>query len=148
MADRRSRLGKAFARGFLRTAVWLYRRSGGRIGGTMFGGPVLLLTTTGRKSGRPWTVPLLYQTDDDRWVLVASNGGSPHHPAWLLNLRSRQQASIEVGRRTIPVVAAEATGAERERLWRRMADMFSGYDRYAGKTARRIPVVVLRPRQG
>jgi deazaflavin-dependent oxidoreductase (nitroreductase family) len=139
-------VGRAVARGFLRTAVWLYRRSGGKIGGTMRGAPVLLLTTKGRKSGRPWTVPLMYQTDGDRWVIIASNGGSPRHPAWWLNLRSRPDASVQIGRETHPVAAVEAVGEERERLWRRMADMHKGYDGYARKTTRTIPVVVLHRR--
>lgn len=139
-------LGKAVARGFLRTAVWVYRRSGGKIGGKMRGAPVLLLTTTGRKSGRPWTVPLMYQPDGSRWVIIASNGGSARHPAWWFNLRSRPDASVQIGRQTYPVTAVEAAGEERERLWRRMADMYKGYDSYARKTTRTIPVVLLHRR--
>jgi deazaflavin-dependent oxidoreductase (nitroreductase family) len=146
MAERSGGFGKALTRGFLRTAVWLYRRSGGRIGGKMFGAPLLLLTTTGRKSGRSWTVPLMYQVDRDRWVIIASNGGSAKHPAWWLNLRSQPDASAQIGRETYPVTAAETTGEERERLWRRMADMYKGYDGYAQKTTREIPVVVLQRR--
>jgi deazaflavin-dependent oxidoreductase (nitroreductase family) len=126
--------------------VWLYRRSGGKIGGKMFGAPVLLLTTTGRKSGRSWTVPVMYQIDGDRWVIIASNGGSAKHPAWWLNLRSQPDASVQIGRETYPVTAAETAGEERERLWRRMADMYKGYDGYARKTTREIPVVVLQRR--
>jgi deazaflavin-dependent oxidoreductase (nitroreductase family) len=126
--------------------VWLYRRSGGKLGGKLFGAPVLLLTTTGRRSGRPWTVPLLYQTDGDRLVIIASNGGSPGHPAWLLNLRSQPDVSIQIGRETYQVTAVETAGEERERLWRRMTDVYKGYDRYARKTARQIPVVALQRR--
>jgi deazaflavin-dependent oxidoreductase (nitroreductase family) len=126
--------------------VWLYRRSGGKIGGKMFGAPVLLLTTTGRKSGRSWTVPLMYQTDGHRWVIIASNGGSARHPAWWLNLRSRPAASVQIGRETYPVTALETAGEDRERLWRQMADMYKGYDGYARKTTREIPVVVLQRR--
>jgi deazaflavin-dependent oxidoreductase (nitroreductase family) len=139
-------IGKRIARAFVRTAVWLYRRSGGRIGGKMWGAPVLLLTTTGRKSGRSWTVPLMYQPEDDGWVLIASNGGSPRHPAWWLNLRSRPDAVVQIGRETYPVTAAEVDGADRERLWRRMADIYKGYDGYAAKTTRTIPVVRVRRR--
>jgi deazaflavin-dependent oxidoreductase (nitroreductase family) len=146
MAKRSGGLGKAFARGFLGTAVWLYRRSGGKIGGKMFGVPLLLLTTTGRQSGRSWTVPLMYQADGERWVIIASNGGNAKHPAWWLNLRSRPDASIQIGRETYPVTAVEAAGEERERLWRRMADVYQGYDGYARKTTRKIPVVVLHRR--
>jgi F420H(2)-dependent quinone reductase len=146
MAKRSVGVGRAVARSFLRTAVWLYRRSGGKIGGTMRGAPVLLLTTTGRKSGRPWTVPLMYQTDGARWVIIASNAGSPRHPAWWFNLRSRPEATVQIGRQAYPVTAVEAAGEERERLWRRMADMYKGYDGYARKTTRRLPVVVLQRR--
>jgi len=146
MAQRSRGFGNAIVRGFLRTAVWMYRRTGGAIGGRMFGGPVLLLTTTGRKSGRAWTVPLLFQPDADRWVIMASNAGNPRHPAWWLNLRARPEASVQIGRDTYSVMAVEATGAERERLWRLMADMYKGYDAYARKTTRTIPVIVLKRR--
>jgi deazaflavin-dependent oxidoreductase (nitroreductase family) len=146
MANRSGGVGKAFARRFLRTAVWLYRRSSGRIGGKMWGVPVLLLTTTGRKSGRPWTVPLMYQPEGDGWLLIASNGGSPRHPAWWLNLRSGPDAVVQIGRESYPVTAAEASDADRDRLWRRMADRYKGYDGYERKTTRKIPVVVLRRR--
>lgn len=112
----------------------------------MFGAPVLLLTTTGRKSGRSWTVPLIYQTDGDRWVIIASNGGSARHPAWWLNLRSQPDASIQVAWQTYLVTASETVGEDRERLWRQMADMYKGYDGYARKTTRQIPVVVLQRR--
>src|SRR5437667_8009890 len=141
MAKRSGGFGKALARRFLGVAGWLYRRSGGKIGGRMFGAPVLLLTTTGRRSGRSWTVPVLYQTDGDRWVVIASNGGNARHPAWWLNLRARPEGSVQVARETYPVRAVETTGEQRELLWRRMADMYKGYDGYARKTTRKIPVV-------
>jgi F420H(2)-dependent quinone reductase len=134
------------ARAFLRTLVWLYRRTGGKVGGSMAGAPVLLLTTTGRKSGRPWTVPVIYQPDGDHWVLIASNGGNPKHPGWWLNLSAHPDAAIEIGRDTYAVTATEATGDERERLWRRMTDVYKGYDKYAEKTTRTIPVVLLTRR--
>ncbi len=146
MAKRSGGFGKTLVRGFLHTSVWLYRRSGGKIGGKMFGASVLLLTTTGRKSGRSWTVPVLYQPDDDRWVIIASNGGNAKHPAWWLNLRSQPDACVQIGRETYPVTAVETTGEEREHLWRRMADAYKGYDGYAQKTTRTIPVVVLQRR--
>jgi deazaflavin-dependent oxidoreductase (nitroreductase family) len=123
--------------------VWVYRRSGGKIAGRLFGAPLLLLTTTGRRSGKPWTVPLMYQTDRDRWVIVASNGGSDRHPAWWLNLRAHPEATIEIGRETYPITAAATSGEEYERLFRSMADMYKGYDQYAKKTTRMMPVVVL-----
>jgi F420H(2)-dependent quinone reductase len=143
---RRSGIGPAVGRAFLRAAVWLYRRSGGRVGGTMRGVPLLLLTTTGRRSGRPWTVPVMYQTDGDGWVVVASNSGSDRHPSWWLNLRSNPDASIQIGRERHRVGATEATGAERDRLWRLMVGAFSGYEQYTTKTSRILPIVRLRPR--
>jgi deazaflavin-dependent oxidoreductase (nitroreductase family) len=136
-------LGKTLAHGFTNATVWLYRRSGGRIGGRMFGGPVLLLSTTGRKSGRTWTTPLIYQADADRFVIIASNGGRPRHPAWWLNLRSNPDATIQVGPEVIPVTAHAVTGAERDRLWALMTKVYPGYDNYQKKTTRKIPVVLL-----
>jgi F420H(2)-dependent quinone reductase len=79
-------------------------------------------------------------------MIVASNGGSPHHPAWWLNLRARPEAAVQIGRQTYPIAAVEAAGEDRERLWRRMADMYNGYDGYAQKTTRQIPVIMLRRR--
>jgi deazaflavin-dependent oxidoreductase (nitroreductase family) len=142
MAD----IGRTMARGFMRTAVWLYRRSGGRIGGRVRGASVLLLTTTGRRSGRPWTVPVMYQGEGDGWVVIASNGGSDRHPAWWLNLRARPEGTVQVGAETFPVAATRVSGAERERLWRKMADAYPGYDAYLKKTDRKMPVVLLTRR--
>jgi deazaflavin-dependent oxidoreductase (nitroreductase family) len=139
-------MGKAFARGFMRLAVWLYRRSGGRIGGTMRGAPVLLLTSTGRRSGQPWTNPLIYQPDGDRFVIIASNAGGPRHPAWWLNLRSNPEATIQVGVESIPVTASRVSGAERDRLWALMLKAYAGYANYQRKTTRKIPVVLLERR--
>lgn len=127
----------------MKLAVWLYRRTGGAIGGTLRGAPVLLLTTTGRKTGRKWTTPLIYGQDDDRLVLIASFGGSDRHPAWWLNLQASKRGTVQLGRDTFDVVPREAEGAERERLWAEMVRLYPGYDTYATKTSRRIPVVVL-----
>lgn len=130
----------------VKLAVWLYRRTGGVIGGKFRGAPVLLLTTTGRKTGRKWTTPLiygLYGRDDDRLVLIASFGGSDRHPAWWLNLRASKRGTVQLGRGAFDVVPREADGAERERLWAEMVQLYPGYDAYATKTSRRIPVVVL-----
>lgn len=139
-------IGRTMARGFIRLAVWLYQRTGGRIGGRMRGAPVLLLTTTGRRSGRPWTVPVMYQQDGDGWVVIASNGGSDRHPAWWLNLRARPEGTVQIGSGTFPVAAARTSGAQRERLWRKMVDAYPGYDAYLTKTRRKMPVVLLTRR--
>ena len=123
----------------------VYRLTGGRVGGRMGKAPVLLLTTTGRKSGKPRTTPLLYARAGDGYVLIASKGGAEHHPLWYRNLQANPRAEVQVGRRTEQVRARDAEGEERERLWRALTDLYSGYDGYAKKTSRTIPVVVLEP---
>jgi deazaflavin-dependent oxidoreductase (nitroreductase family) len=124
----------------------LYRASGGRLGGRIrSGAPVLLLTTTGRKSGKRRTTPLLYLEDAGNYVVIASVGGAPRHPAWYLNLLANPMATIEVGRRKLAVTARTATPEERARLWRLAVQMYPGYDDYQARTSREIPVVILAP---
>ncbi|MDP9454588.1 MAG: nitroreductase family deazaflavin-dependent oxidoreductase [Actinobacteria bacterium] len=132
----------------------LFRATGGRVGGSVPGsGPVLLLTTNGRKTGRERTVPLLYFRDGEDLVLVASNGGTASHPTWWLNLRANPVATVEVGDRRLRVRAREASPEEKGRLWPRLVEMYGGYQGYQEKTDREIPVVILhpeidRPREG
>ena len=121
----------------------IYRLTGGKIGGRLGRLPVLLLTTIGRKSGRLRTQPLVYTQVGDGYAVIASKGGAPQHPLWYLNLREDPFATVTVGRETRKVRARDAEGGERERLWRTLADLYPGYERYAQKTSRRIPVVVL-----
>ena len=123
----------------------VYRLTGVKIGGQIVKLPVLLLTTTGRKSGRPRTQPLAYTREGDGYAVIASKGGAPQHPLWYLNLRASPLAQVTVGRETREVRARDAEGEERERLWRALADVHPGYDKYAQKTSRRIPVIVLEP---
>jgi F420H(2)-dependent quinone reductase len=124
----------------------LYRRTGGKVGGKMRNAPVLLLTTTGRKSGQPRTNPLLYtDAGDNAYMVIASKGGADEDPFWYLNLKANPLAEVTIGRETKRVRARDAEGEERERLWRALADLNPGYDGYAKKTSRRIPVVVLEP---
>ena len=123
----------------------VYRLTGGKLGGRIGKAPVLLLTVTGRKSGRPRTQPLLYARAGDGYVVIASKGGADQHPLWYRNLQASPQAEVTVGRTTRQVRARDAQGEERERLWRALADLYSGYDKYAQKTTRQIPVVVLEP---
>jgi deazaflavin-dependent oxidoreductase (nitroreductase family) len=125
--------------------VLLYRASGGRIGGRLKAAPVLLLTTKGRKTGKRRTTPLLYGEDAGRYVVVASVGGAPRHPAWYLNLSGDPEATIQVGGRTLGVHATTASPDERAPLWTLMTRMYPGYDDYQAKTSREIPVVVLTP---
>ncbi|MDP9303390.1 MAG: nitroreductase family deazaflavin-dependent oxidoreductase [Actinomycetota bacterium] len=121
----------------------VYRLTGGKIGGRIGKLPVLLLTTIGRKSGKTRTQPLAYTRVGDGYAVIASKGGAAQHPLWYLNLRANPLAEVTVGRDTRKVRARDADGEERERLWRALADLYPGYDRYAQKTSRRIPVVVL-----
>ena len=131
---------------FSRVHVFLYQASGGRIGGRFRKtAPVLLLTTTGRKTGKRRTTPLLYVEDGERYVVVASVGGAPTHPGWYLNLRANPAATIQLGRRTLPVTAETAGPEERARLWALATRMYPSYDAYQAKTSREIPVVVLSP---
>ncbi len=124
---------------------YVYRLSGGKVGARIANMPVLLLTTTGRRSGRPRTQPLTYTRTNEGYAVIASKGGAAQHPLWYLNLRANPLAEVTIGRETQKVRAREAEGEERERLWRQLADVFSGYDKYAQKTSRRIPVIVLEP---
>ena len=94
---------------------------------------------------RPHTTVLTYLTEDAHYAVVASNGGAPHHPAWYHNLRAHPEAQIQVGPIAYRVHAREAVGAERERLWNRMVQLYAGYRGYQTRTTRQIPVVVLEP---
>ena len=126
--------------------MWLYRSTRGRVGARIGNHlPVLLLTTTGRKSGKPRTTPLLYVEDGGRYVVVASVGGAPKHPAWYLNVQDDPVAKIEVGSRSLDVRAETAEPEERARLWQAVTRMYPTYDVYQARTTRVIPVVVLAP---
>jgi F420H(2)-dependent quinone reductase len=121
----------------------IYVLTGGKVGGRIGKLPVLLLTTTGRKSGQPRTQPLAFTKAGNGYAVIASKGGSAKHPLWYLNLRANPLAEVTVGRETRKVRARDAHGAERERLWHALTDLYPGYDRYAQKTSRQIPVIVL-----
>lgn len=123
----------------------IFRATSGKIGGTLAGGPVLLLVTTGRKTGRRRTTPLLYLMDGDRYVIVASNGGAPKDPVWWLNLKANPEATVEVGDRTLRVRSEAASPEEKARLWPGLVKMYGGYEGYRRKTDRPIPVGILHP---
>ncbi len=127
------------------THLFWYRLTGGVIGGSFGGRPILLLTTTGRKSERPRMTPLQYMEDGGNMVVVASNGGNPWHPAWWLNLERNPDAEVRVRNEKRRVNADKAEGEERERLWQLVVEMYSGYEGYRKTANREIPVVVLRP---
>lgn len=107
----------------------------------------LLLRTRGARSGRARRVPLAYVTRGGEWILIASKGGHPRHPAWYHNLRAHPEASVEIRGERTAVVAREAEGAERAELWQRAVAFYPGYAAYQARAgARRIPVMVLSPR--
>ena len=126
--------------------VRVYRETRGERGYHWRGATALLLTTRGRRSGEPRTTPLIYRDDDDRFVIVASKGGAPEHPGWYENLLADRDATIQVRAEEIPVRVRDAEGDERERLWRRMVEVWPDYEAYQRRTDRRIPVVVLERR--
>ena len=128
-----------------RLHAWAYRRSGGRVLGRMGGQPVLLLQTTGRRSGRTRTTPVQYLADDDTFVVVASNAGAARPPAWYLNLRANPHAQIDVGGRSVDVRAQEATGQERAELWQRLTAANRYLERAARKAGRELPLMALVP---
>jgi len=125
--------------------LFWYTLTGGIIGSHVSGAPVLLLTTTGRKSGRSRTTPLSFLQDGDNKVIVGSNGGNDQHPAWYLNLRAHPDAEVQIGREKTRMRAEDADDAERARLWPLVVQMYHGYDEYQKETKRTIPLVILRP---
>jgi deazaflavin-dependent oxidoreductase (nitroreductase family) len=133
---------------FSATHVFLYRASGGRIGGRFKKAPVLLLTTTGSKSGLERQTPLLYVQDGDALVVVASNGGADRAPSWYGNLRANPSAVARIGSDDRTVRARDANADERSRLWPKIVSAYPAYDDYVAKTTRQIPVVILDPTSG
>jgi deazaflavin-dependent oxidoreductase (nitroreductase family) len=126
--------------------VRVYRETKGERGYHWRGATILLLTTTGRRSGDPRTMPLIYRADGDRFVVVASKGGWKDNPLWYENLEADPEVTIELKGETIPVRASTAQGEERARLWRLMTEVWPDYDTYQRRAEREIPVVVLSPR--
>jgi deazaflavin-dependent oxidoreductase (nitroreductase family) len=126
---------------------WLQRKTGGRV--SVIGRsalPTLLLTTTGRKSGQPRTVPLIYAPDGDRFVVTASNWGQQTHPAWSANLLAEPRATVLLSDgREFPVRATLAEGAERDRVWPLVTRVWPAYDTYVVRSGRDIRVFVLTP---
>jgi deazaflavin-dependent oxidoreductase (nitroreductase family) len=125
-----------------------FRANEGRVGGSWEGTQLLLLHNTGAKSGVSRVNPVGYLPDKRRYLIFASNGGAPSNPDWYHNLKAQPKTRIEVGSETIDVVAEEATGEERERLFARGADRFPDLAKYARKADRVIPVIVLTPLGG
>jgi deazaflavin-dependent oxidoreductase (nitroreductase family) len=121
-----------------------YRETGGDVGHIWKeGATVLILTTTGRTSGEPRDTPLIYARDDDRFVIVASNGGDPDHPGWYRNLTKEPEVELQVLDDVFPAHARTAEGDERDRLWEKANEIWPHYREYQKRTDREIPVVVL-----
>lgn len=128
-----------------RVHTFFYRISGGRFTHSLLGRGMLLLTTTGRKSGRAYTTPLQYFKDGDDIVIVGSNAGNEKHADWWLNLLADPEAEVQVRRNSRRMRAEEVLDEERERLWPLLVEWYPSYARYQQRTHRRVPVVRLRP---
>jgi deazaflavin-dependent oxidoreductase (nitroreductase family) len=122
-----------------------FRANGGELGGNFAGAPMLLLHTTGAKTGQERVNPMMYQAVGDDYAVFASKAGAPTNPDWFHNLLAHPDATIEVGTRTRKVRARVATGAERETIWTTQKERYPGFADYESKTDREIPVVVLEP---
>lgn len=120
-----------------------FRANAGKVGGPFAGRPMMILTTTGAKSGKPRVAPLVYTTDGDDYVIIASKGGSPTNPDWYYNLVANPVATVEVGSETFQVRAREVKGSERRRLYDAQAKLMPAFKDYEAKTTREIPVLVL-----
>ena len=128
-----------------RIHVWLYRATGGKLGGRVGGVPNLLLTTRGRRSGKDRTTPLSYLEDGDRILIAGANVGSDKHPGWVWNLKATPKVHIEKLGKSFPAAARLAEGEERDRLWSRLSAELPALATYQTKTHRTIPVVVITP---
>lgn len=120
-----------------------FRANQGKVGGQFAGAPLLLLTTIGAKTGRALTKPLVYTTDGDRIVLIASFAGNPKNPAWFNNLVANPVVTIELGAERFQARATVVTGAERQRLYDNQARVLPVFADYQKKTTRQIPVVIV-----
>ena len=136
---------KALFRSLLSIFVFLYQRTGGKIGGHMQGLRVLLLTTTGRKTGKKRTTPLGYFEHDGSYVIIASNAGFDTHPAWFHNLRSNPQVALQIQDKQLAAIAEPAAPELRKQLWAKLVELAPGYQAYEKRTTREIPLIILRP---
>lgn len=131
------------ARPWVREHLERYLQTDGEDGHIWRGVPTLLLTTTGRKSGEPYTTPLIYGEDAGRYVVVASRGGAPSHPQWHLNLTANPSVAVQVAADKFQATARTASPDEKPALWALMAGIYPPYDEYQAATEREIPVVIL-----
>jgi deazaflavin-dependent oxidoreductase (nitroreductase family) len=124
-----------------------FRANRGKSGGPMEGRPLLLLTTTGAKSGQLRTTPMMYIPDGDRLLVIASNAGAPVHPDWYRNLVAYPEVTVEVGNEIFEAIAIVTEGPERQRLWTRVVELYPFFADHQAKVTRQIPVIVLERRR-
>jgi len=124
---------------------FVFRLTRGRLGRRIRGAPVLVLETRGRRSGRVRSVPLLYLEDDGDWVVTASSGGDPVHPAWYLNIEAEPRVVVVSGAGRRNALALPTSGDERARLFAALVELYPGFEEYRARTTRELPVVRLRP---
>jgi deazaflavin-dependent oxidoreductase (nitroreductase family) len=120
-----------------------FRANGGKVGGMFANSPLLILTTTGAKSGKQRTSPLVYTTDGDRIVIIASKGGADSHPDWYYNVNANPTVTVELGTESFQATASVVEGEERDRLYNAQAALMPNFAEYEKMTTRKIPVVVL-----
>ncbi len=128
---------------FNRNLIDEFRNNDGKVDGQFAGSPLVLITTTGAKSGEPRTNPVVYTRDGDNIVIIASKGGAPTNPAWYHNLVAHPEVTVELPGETYTARARVTQGEERDRLFRAQADLMPGFNEYQQKTTRIIPVIVL-----
>lgn len=139
-------MAKSFFRIFMALGTYLYKISNGKIGGRLPGLEVLLLTTTGRKTGKKRTTPLGYFKDGQgSYVIIGSNAGFDSHPAWFYNLKSQPHVTIQIKDKQLDVNAEVAEPDKRSQLWGQLIKLAPFYDNYTKKTSREIPIVILHP---
>jgi deazaflavin-dependent oxidoreductase (nitroreductase family) len=125
-----------------------FRANWGKVGGIWEGRPLLLLTTTGAKSGRRHTTPTMYLRDGDRLLIFATKAGAPTNPHWYHNLLAHPEVTIEVGPETYQAIATQVTGEERDRLYAKQAELYPQFADYEKRTTRKIPVIALERKKG
>jgi deazaflavin-dependent oxidoreductase (nitroreductase family) len=129
---------------FNRQLIEEFRANDGKVTGVFADAPLVIITTTGAKSGQPRTIPLVHTRDGDRVVIIASKGGAPTHPDWFHNIKANPEVTVELPGETFRARAVVYTeGPERDRLYRAQADLMPNFDEYAANTERVIPVVAL-----
>lgn len=126
-----------------RQVIEEFRAERAKLGGRWEGRPLLLLTTTGARSGQPHTTPIMYIPDGDRLIMIASNAGAPVHPDWYRNLVAHPEVTVEVGSETFDATAVITEGAERQQLWARIVELYPFFTEHQAKVTRQIPVIAL-----